>query len=54
MRVHTTGMMAAATALLFALVMPGSAMAPAATATLREPGSLADRGIAATRWAAHA
>ena len=47
-------MMAARTALLFALVAPGSAMAPAATATLREPGSLADRGIAATRWAAHA
>ena len=47
-------MMAASTALLFALVVPGSAMAPAATATLREPGSLADRGIAATRWAAHA
>ena len=47
-------MMAAATALLVALVVPGSAMAPAATATLREPGSLADRGIAATRWAAHA
>ena len=47
-------MMAAATALLVALVAPGSAMAPAATATLREPGSLADRGIAATRWAAHA
>ena len=54
MRVHTTGMMAAATVLLVALVAPGSAMAPAATATLREPGSLADRGIAATRWAAHA
>ena len=51
MRVHTTGKMAATTALLFALVVPGSAMAPA---TLREPGSLADRGIAATRWAAHA
>ena len=47
-------MMAAATALLVALAAPGSAMAPAATATLREPGSLADRGIAATRWAAHA
>ena len=47
-------MMAAATVLLVALVAPGSAMAPAATATLREPGSLADRGIAATRWAAHA
>ena len=46
--------MAAATVLLVALVAPGSAMAPAATATLREPGSLADRGIAATRWAAHA
>ena len=54
MRVHTTGMMAAATALLVALVAPGSSMAPAATASLREPGSLADRGIAATRWAAHA
>ena len=53
-RVHTSGVMAAATVLLVALVAPGSAMAPAATATLREPGSLADRGIAATRWAAHA
>ena len=47
-------MMAAATALLVALVAPGSAMAPAAPCSLREPGSLADRGIAATRWAAHA
>ena len=46
--------MAAATVLLVALAASGSAMAPAATATLREPGSLADRGIAATRWAAHA
>ena len=47
-------MMAAATVLLVALVAPGSAMAPAAPCSLREPGSLADRGIAATRWAAHA
>ena len=54
MRVHTTGRMAATTALLFALVVPGSAMTPAARCALREPGSLADRGIAATRWAAHA